>query len=102
MKYLRFLLPLAAALVAGAAAAEGPIQGNEVFQFQSLLSRADVRAQAVQAYRDDEVAHGEIGQPVHDMLRLVRSRAEVRAEAVQAERDGLIARGEMLSLKSGA
>jgi hypothetical protein len=102
MKNLSFLVPLALALGAVSAAAEGPIEGNEVFQFQSTLSHADVRAQAVQAYRDHEIAQGEMGQPVHYPMGFMRSRSEVRAEAVQAERDGLIARGEILPMRAGA
>ena len=50
------LLPIAFALTAGAAFAEGPIQGNEVFNFQSTLSRAEVQAQAVQANQAGRVA----------------------------------------------
>lgn len=102
MKSLRLLLPLAIALAAGNAFAEGPLQGNEVFHFQSSLSRADVHAQALEAYRADEVARGEIGQPVHDMMAVRRNRADVRREAAQAQRDGLMARGEILSAKAGA
>lgn len=102
MNSVRFVLPLAIALGTGSAVAEGPIQGNEVFDFHSSLSRADVHAQAVQAYRADEIAHGEMGQPVHDMMAVHRSRAEVRRETAQAQRDGLIARGEILSAKAGA
>jgi len=53
------LLPIVLALSAGAAYAEGPIQGNEVFNFSPTLSRAEVQAQAVQSNRDGLVARGE-------------------------------------------
>ena len=41
---------------AGAAFAEGPLEGNEVFNFQSTLSRADVQAQVAPAYKADQIA----------------------------------------------
>ena len=41
----RILLPVALTIAAGAAFAEGPIQGNEVFAFQSTQSRAAVLEQ---------------------------------------------------------
>ena len=53
------LLPIAFALTAGAAFAEGPLEGNEVFNFQSTLSRADVQAQVAPAYKADQIARGE-------------------------------------------
>jgi hypothetical protein len=95
MTSLRLLLPLAMALGAVSAAAEGPLQGNEVFDFHSSLSRADVHDQAVQAYRHDEIALGEIGQRIAAPMGTMRTRSEVRAEAVEAYRHDQIALGEI-------
>ena len=53
------LLPIAFALTAGAAFAEGPLQGNEVFNFQSQLTRAEVQAPVAPAYKADVIARGE-------------------------------------------
>ena len=94
----RILLPIAFALTAGAAFAEGPIEGNEVFNFQSTLSRAEVQAQATAAYKADVVARGE-ASPSQAQATVVASdlsRAQVRAEAAEANRLGLVARGEIL------
>ena len=94
----RVLLSLAIALSAGAAMAEGPLQGNEVFNFQSQATRAEVQAQAAQANRAGLIARGE-AQPSQAQATVVAgelSRAQVRAEAAEANRLGLIARGEVL------
>lgn len=91
----RVLLPLALALSAGAAMAEGPLQGNEVFQFQSTLSRAEVQAQAVAARDAGQLPRGEI-LPVQAEVGAPLSRAQVRAEAAEALRLGLIPHGEIL------
>ncbi|MBX3609599.1 MAG: DUF4148 domain-containing protein [Hydrogenophaga sp.] len=95
MKTARFVLPLAIALSAGAAFAQGPIEGNEVFNFQSTLSRAEVQAQAAQAYRDGAVARGEIGELPDTAVASNLSREQVRAEAAVALHQGLTARGEL-------
>ncbi len=95
-------LSLTLALGAGAAFAEGPIEGNEVFNFQSTLSRAEVQADAVQANQAGLIARGEV-LPVEDKVaNSGLSRAQVRAEAVQANHAGLIARGEIVSVSTGA
>ncbi|AOS77682.1 MULTISPECIES: DUF4148 domain-containing protein [Hydrogenophaga] len=95
-------LSLTLALGAGAAFAEGPIEGNEVFNFQSTLSRAEVQADAVQANQAGLIARGEV-LPVEDKVaNSGLSRAQVRAEAVQANQAGLIARGEIVSVSTGA
>ena len=95
-------LALTLALGAGAAFAEGPIEGNEVFNFQSTLSRAEVQADAVQANQAGLIARGEV-LPVEDKVaNSGLSRAQVRAEAVQANQAGLIARGEIVSVSTGA
>lgn len=95
-------LSLTLALGAGAAFAEGPIEGNEVFNFQSTLSRAEVQAEAVQANQAGLIARGEV-LPVEDKVaNSGLSRAQVRAEAVQANQAGLIARGEIASVNTGA
>jgi hypothetical protein len=92
------LLPIAFALTAGAAFAEGPIQGNEVFNFQSTLSRAEVQAQVAPAYQADVIARGEasMGQDQATIVASSTSRAQVQAEAAEAYRLGLIASGEIL------
>jgi hypothetical protein len=85
------LLPIAFALTAGAAFAEGPIYGNEVFNFQSTLSRAEVRAQAVEARDQGLFAVGEgsiVVAKKHAPSTLTR--AQVRAEAMEAMRLGLL------------
>jgi hypothetical protein len=77
------LLPIAFALTAGAAFAEGPIQGNEVFNFQSTLSRAEVQAQVAPAYKADVIARGEAsgGQDQATTIASNVTRAQVQAEA---------------------
>jgi hypothetical protein len=95
----RFVLPIALALSAGAALAEGPLQGNEVFQFQSTLSRAEVQAQAVAARDAGQLPRGEI-LPVQAEAGTPLSRAQVRAEAAEALRLGLIPHGEVLPVAS--
>ena len=95
-------LSLTLALGAGAAFAQGPIEGNEVFNFQSTLSRAEVQAEAVQANRAGLVARGEVFPVVDKVADSGLSRAQVRAEAAQAERLGLVARGEIASVSAGA
>ena len=96
------LLPLALVLSAGAAFAEGPIQGNEVFQFTSSLSRAEVQAQAVQANRDGLVARGEITPVADTVVSAGLSRVQVSAEAAEAYRLGLVAQGEILPVPSAS
>ena len=95
-------LSLALALGAGAAFAEGPIEGNEVFNFQSTLSRAEVQAQVVQANQAGLVARGEIFPVDQAVASSGLSRDEVRAEAIQAQRTGRTARGEIVSVEAGA
>ena len=89
------LLPIAFALTAGAAFAEGPIQGNEVFNFQSTLSRAEVQAQVAPAYRADVIARGEATPSQATVVASGLSRAQVQAEAAEAYRLGLVANGEI-------
>ena len=96
------LLPIAFALTAGAAFAEGPIQGNEVFNFQSTLSRAEVQAQVAPAYRADEIARGEATPSQATVVASGLSRAQVQAEAAEAYRLGLVASGEILPIPSDA
>ena len=96
------LLPIAFALTAGAAFAEGPIQGNEVFNFQSTLSRAEVQAQVAPAYRADEIARGEATPSQATVVASGLSRAQVQAEAAEAYRLGLVASGEILPVPSDA
>ena len=91
----RFALPLVLALGAGAAMAQGPIEGNQVFNFQSQLSRAEVRADAVAANKAGLIARGEVTPVQAAVADIGLSRAEVRAQAAQAHRDGQIARGEI-------
>ncbi len=93
----RVLLPIAFALTAGAAFAEGPIEGNEVFNFQSSLSRAEVQAQVAPAYKADQIARGE-ANPAQAQATVVASgltRAQVLAEASEARRLGVVVRGEL-------
>ncbi|MCW5655798.1 DUF4148 domain-containing protein [Hydrogenophaga sp.] len=93
----RILLPVAFALTAGAAFAEGPIQGNEVFGFHSTLSRAEVQAQAVQARDAGLIVTGEAQPEAGTAVAYSGvSRAQVQAEAAEANRLGLVARGEIL------
>jgi len=90
-------LALTLALGAGAAFAEGPIEGNEVFNFQSTLSRAEVQAQVAPAYQADQIARGE-ANPAQAQATVVASgltRAQVLAEAAEARRLGVVVRGEL-------
>jgi hypothetical protein len=96
------LLPIAFALTAGAAFAEGPIQGNEVFNFQSTLSRAEVQAQVAPAYRADVIARGEATPSQATVVASGLSHAQVQAEAAEAYRLGLVANGEILPVPSDA
>ena len=70
----RILLPVAFALTAGAAFAEGPLQGNEVFNFSSNLSRAEVRAETIAARDAGLLTVGEITQ-VNDNFVGAKTRA---------------------------
>ena len=92
----RILLPVAFSLTAGAAMAEGPIQGNEVFPSNkaSAVSRADVRDQAIAARDAGQIARGEI-LPVQADRGIGKSRDQVQAEYVEARRLGLVAVGEI-------
>src|SRR5690606_36327492 len=92
----RVLLPLAIALSAGAAMAEGTLQGNEVFNFQSQQTRAEVQAQAAQANRAGLIARGEAQPEQAPVVASVLSRAQVRAEAAEANRLGLTAVGDVV------
>lgn len=58
----RVLLPIVLALGAGAALAQGPLQGNEVFATDapSSVTRAQVRAEAAEALRLGLLPQGEI------------------------------------------
>ncbi|MBX3609156.1 MAG: DUF4148 domain-containing protein [Hydrogenophaga sp.] len=98
------LLPLVLAISAGAAFAEGPIEGNEVFNFQSQLTRAEVQAQVAPAYKADVIARGEAseGQDQATVVASNLSVAQVRAEAAEAYRLGLVAQGEILPVPTAA
>lgn len=98
----RFLLPIAIALTAGAAFAEGPIEGNEVFSFNSQLSRAEVQAQTAEANRAGLIVRGEAQPQQATVLASGLSRTQVRAEAAEANRLGLIARGEFTPMPTAA
>lgn len=97
----RILLPVAFSLTAGAAMAEGPIQGNEVFSSSSAstVTRADVRSQAIAARDAGLIARGEI-QPVQADRGVGKSRDQVQAEYVEARRLGLVAVGEIQPIAS--
>ncbi|MFN3495786.1 MAG: DUF4148 domain-containing protein [Hydrogenophaga sp.] len=99
----RILLPVAFSLTAGAAMAEGPIQGNEVFSSASAaaVSRADVRDQAIAARDAGLIARGEI-LPVQADRGIGKSRDQVQAEYVEARRLGLVATGEIQPIASPA
>lgn len=53
----------------------------------SVLTRAEVRADAVKALKDGQIAMGEVGSTAIVAPAATRSRAEVRAEAIAAARD---------------
>ena len=105
------LLPIAFALSAGAAFAEGPIFVDP--PFTSTLSRAEVRAEALAA-RDAgrfELGDGQVivaGKAVdnsNDATQYVAgevTRAQVRAEAAEALRLGYFNGGEILPVPSDA
>lgn len=98
----RILLPIAFALTTGAAFAEGPIQGNEVFGFNSTLSRAEVLAQAVEARDAGLIAQGEATSDQSTVVASALTRVQVQAEAAEANRLGLIAHGEILPVPTTA
>ncbi|MBL0946373.1 MAG: DUF4148 domain-containing protein [Hydrogenophaga sp.] len=89
-------LSVVLALTAGASFAQGPIEGNEVFNFTSTLSRAEVQAQAVQANRDGLIARGEATEQPGTAIASGLSREQVRAEAALALKQGRTARGEIV------
>ncbi|HSX91650.1 MAG TPA: DUF4148 domain-containing protein [Hydrogenophaga sp.] len=95
----RVLLPIAFALTAGAAFAEGPIFVDP--PFTSTLSRAEVRAQALEARDAGVFALGE-GQTLvaENTVKSNLSRAQVRAEAAEALRLGLHNGGEITTFAS--
>lgn len=95
------LLPIAFALTAGAAFAQGPIEGNEVFDFPLQSSRADVVVQAAPAYQTS-VARGEAseGQDSATIVASTLTRAQVRAEAAEAVRLDLGGAGEIMPVAS--
>ena len=97
------LLPFALTLTAGAAFAEGPIQGNEVFSASpaSVVSRAEVQNQVKAARAAGLIANGEI-QPVQAERAVGKSRDQVRAEYSEARRLGLVAAGEIQPIATPA
>lgn len=99
----RILLPVAFSLTAGAAMAEGPLQGNEVFASNqaSAVSRAEVRDQAIAARDAGQIARGEI-LPVQAERGIGKSRDQVQAEYVEARRLGLVASGEIQPIATPA
>lgn len=88
----RILLPVAFAITATGAFAEGPIFVEPAFQ--STLSRAEVRAQAVQARDAGLLQLGEGVQVAQNTSNSTLSRVQVRAEAAEALRLGLHNGGE--------
>ena len=88
----RILLPVAFAITATGAFAEGPIFVEP--PFQSTLSRAEVQAQAVQARDSGLFAIGEGVVVADNSAPSNLSRAQVRAEAAEAVRLGLHNGGE--------
>ncbi|MCW5653332.1 DUF4148 domain-containing protein [Hydrogenophaga sp.] len=98
----RILLPVALTIAAGAAFAEGPIQGNEVFAFQSTQSRAAVLEQAKAASAAQQIARGEIAPVVKSDVSVGKSRAQVAAETAEARRLGLLSYGEDMTFPTPA
>lgn len=96
----RVLLPIVLAFSATAAMAEGPLQGNEVFNFSSQLSRAEVQAQAAEANRAGLIVRGEAQPTQAPVLASGLTRTQVLAEAAEARRLGLIAQGEFMPIAS--
>ncbi|HSX92500.1 MAG TPA: DUF4148 domain-containing protein [Hydrogenophaga sp.] len=95
------LLPIAFALTAGAAFAEGPIFVDP--PFTSTLSRAEVRAQAVDARDAGLFALGDGVVVVADNAASNGlSRTQVRAEAAEALRLGLHNGGEITVVPTAA
>ncbi|MCV0439311.1 MAG: DUF4148 domain-containing protein [Hydrogenophaga sp.] len=91
----RILVPVAFAITAAGAFAEGPIYVEPAFQ--STLSRAEVQAQAVQARDAGVFALGEgVVIAENTAVGSNTSRAQVRAEAAEALRLGLHNGGEFL------
>lgn len=89
----RILLPVAFAVTATGAFAEGPIYVEPAFQ--STLSRAEVQAQAVQARDAGLLQTGEVTVVAQNTAPSGLSRAQVRAEAAEAVRLGLHNGGEI-------
>lgn len=102
------LLPIAFALTAGAAFAEGPVFVDP--PFTSTLSRAEVRAEAIAA-RDAGIfelgegqtivaANGSSNSGAVQYAAGSVSRAQVRAEAAEALRQGYFNGGEITQFPS--
>lgn len=89
----RTLLALALVATGSAAFADGATYEYPT-NFQSSVSRAEVRADAVQALRTGAIVIGEVNE-VAVPLRSAVSRAQVVAEAGEARRLGLTQGGEV-------
>jgi hypothetical protein len=88
----RLLVPAALSFAAvGAIASELPPE----VPFTSSASRADVRAQAVEALRAGGIGSGEVAPVIMAAGNSGLTRSEVRAEAEAASRLGLIAAGDV-------
>jgi hypothetical protein len=99
----RILLPLALTVAAGASFAEGPIEGNEVFSFTSVASRADVQGQAIAARAAGLIPDGDITiAPVQEVQGAGKTRAQVVAETNEARRLGLLYIGEEMKFATPA
>lgn len=90
----RTLLALALVATGSAAFADGATYEYPT-HFQSSVSRAEVRADAVQAQRAGTIVTGEVNE-VAVPLRSALTRAQVVAEAAEAQRLGLTHGGEVI------
>jgi len=84
------------ALGASSAAADSRIKSQEVSNFRSTLTRAEVQAQAVDAYRNGRFVRGEFVPNEIVRVQSTLTRAQVLAEAAEARRLGLVPRGNYL------
>jgi hypothetical protein len=90
----RTLLALALVAAGTTAFADGATYDHPT-PLASSVTRAEVRADAVQAQRNGQIANGE-ATVVAEPQRSTLTRVQVAAEVREAQRLGLLARGEVI------
>ena len=88
---------LVTTLAAAGAFANDQFNGEAHYQLPrataSTVTRAQVKAEAIQAQHSGLIAYGDAGYKTPHAVS-TRSRAEVRAEVIEAQRQGALSRGD--------